>query len=63
MTAQGQPPGSDSVRLATRGTVNRDDRCVHCGGPMVYRVDADERVVASLCESYGCLLWLLEIAE
>jgi hypothetical protein len=54
---------SDEVTVATAGTFDRRARCVVCWTPMVYRVDKDEKVIASFCGRYGCLEFLREVAD
>lgn len=54
---------SDTLEVATGGFVPRDDRCVSCGLPMLFRVDKSERVVGSFCGNVQCVAWLLEIPE
>lgn len=53
---------SAEVAVATRGTIDRDDRCASCGEPMLYHVeDEHERVRATFCGNDECHLFLVEI--
>lgn len=53
---------SDTLEVASSGTIPRDDRCGNCGKPMMYRLDQDG-VAASFCVSAKCSAFLLEIEE
>jgi hypothetical protein len=50
---------SDSVQVAIGGTIERQDWCHECMGPMLYRY-VDGRVVGSFCQNIVCPLWLKE---
>jgi len=52
---------SGEVMVATSGTIDRDDRCVGCGEPMLYAVDEHERVHDTFCGNHECHLFLVEI--
>ena len=47
--------------VATSGTIDRDDRCVGCGEPMLYAVDELESVRATFCGNDECHLFLVEV--
>ena len=47
--------------VATSGTIDRDDRCVGCGEPMLYAVDEHERVHDTFCGNHECHLFLVEV--
>jgi len=49
--------------VATGGSIDRDDRCSSCGGPMLYAVDAAGKVHDSFCGNFDCSLCLVAIAE
>jgi hypothetical protein len=54
--------GSSEVTVATTGSVDRDDKCATCDGPMLYRVmQPGEVVVGMFCGFQPCAAWLLEI--
>ena len=53
---------SGEVTVATSGTIDRDDRCVGCGEPMLYHVaDELESVRATFCGNDECHLFLVEV--
>ena len=53
---------SGEVTVATSGTIDRDDRCAHCGEPMLYHVaDELESVRATFCGNDECHLFLVEV--
>lgn len=54
----------DEVRVVVGGTIARDpEPCPQCGDPVLFCVDAQERVTHTLCGNHRCPLWLLEIEE
>jgi len=54
---------SERIEVATGGTIERDDRCVKCHGPMLYRVDKAGNVTHRFCRTVGCSAFLVEIPE
>ncbi len=54
---------SDSVEVATSGTISRSKRCLACGKPMLYRVEESGRVSSAFCGNSLCPKWLREIPE
>ena len=51
------------IKVATSGTIERDDRCASCQEPTLYAVDAAGRVHDSFCGHMGCPAFLMEIPE
>jgi len=54
--------GEERLRVATSGTVLRDDTCSQCGAGMLYQVE-EEKVIGSFCGDSQCLMFLVEIGE
>jgi len=54
----------DAPAVATSGTVDRQDVCVTCGEPMLYRVDEAGQVLTSFCGNMSkCPASCLEIPD
>lgn len=58
---------SDDVQVAVSGTIDREDRCVVCGEPMLFRGGAESSIPTAwlpdvkFCGHLGCPAWLMEI--
>lgn len=55
----------DRVEVATSGSIDRHDKCKHCGDPMLYRVSSTTGggIRSSFCGNSECIAFLAEIPE
>ena len=60
---QDERHSSDSLEVATGGSINRNEHCCECSKTMLYRVDFEGRVTESFCGNADCHLFLVEIQE
>lgn len=51
-----------AIQVAVSGeTVQRQDRCTSCGGPMFYRCHPNGEPYEMFCPQAVCLMYLIEV--